>query len=110
MATDVAGRGIDIKDVSMVINYDMAKTIEDYTHRIGRTGRAGKTGVAVTFLTKEDSALFYDLKQVVTASPVSTIPAEPDKHPDAQAKPENRGAEKKERMKLFSSERLCDCC
>ena len=64
MATDVAGRGIDIKDVSMVINYDMAKTIEDYTHRIGRTGRAGKTGVAVTFLTKEDSALFYDLKQV----------------------------------------------
>ena len=64
VATDVAGRGIDIKDVSMVINYDMAKTIEDYTHRIGRTGRAGKTGVAVTFLTKEDSALFYDLKQV----------------------------------------------
>lgn len=87
VATDVAGRGIDIKDVSMVINYDMAKTIEDYTHRIGRTGRAGKTGVAVTFLTKEDSALFYDLKQVVVASPVSTIPAELDKHPDAQAKP-----------------------
>merc|ERR1712071_599667 len=42
VATDVAGRGIDIKDVSLVINYDMAKTIEDYTHRIGRTGRAGK--------------------------------------------------------------------
>jgi len=87
VATDVAGRGIDIKDVSMVINYDMAKTIEDYTHRIGRTGRAGKTGVAVTFLTKEDSALFYDLKQVVLASPVSTLPSELDKHPDAQAKP-----------------------
>ena len=87
MATDVAGRGIDIKDVSMVINYDMAKTIEDYTHRIGRTGRAGKTGVAVTFLTKEDSALFYDLKQVVSASPVSTLPTELEKHPDAQAKP-----------------------
>jgi len=87
VATDVAGRGIDIKDVSMVINYDMAKTIEDYTHRIGRTGRAGKTGVAVTFLTKEDSALFYDLKQVVLASPVSTLPTELDKHPDAQAKP-----------------------
>ena len=42
----------------------MAKTIEDYTHRIGRTGRAGKTGVAVTFLTKDDSGVFYDLKQV----------------------------------------------
>jgi len=87
VATDVAGRGIDIKDVSMVINYDMAKTIEDYTHRIGRTGRAGKTGVAVTFLTKEDNQLFYDLKQVVAASPVSTLPAELEKHPDAQAKP-----------------------
>lgn len=87
VATDVAGRGIDIKDVSMVINYDMAKSIEDYTHRIGRTGRAGKTGVAVSFLTKEDSALYYDLKQVVSASPVSTLPAELEKHPDAQAKP-----------------------
>lgn len=53
-----------IRDVSYVINYDMAKTIEDYTHRIGRTGRAGKTGIAVTFLTKDDSAVFYDLKQV----------------------------------------------
>jgi len=39
----------------MVINYDMAKNIEDYTHRIGRTGRAGLSGVAVTFLTEEDS-------------------------------------------------------
>eukprot|EP00126_Sphaerothecum_destruens_P008810 Sdes_comp20349_c0_seq1m14120 len=46
VATDVAGRGIDIKNVSHVINYDMAKNIEDYTHRIGRTGRAGKRGVA----------------------------------------------------------------
>lgn len=43
----------------------MAKTIEDYTHRIGRTGRAGKTGIAVTFLTKDDSGTFYDLKQVL---------------------------------------------
>ena len=52
------------RDVSYVINYDMAKTIDDYTHRIGRTGRAGKSGIAVSFLTKDDSALFYGLKQV----------------------------------------------
>ena len=51
--------------MSYVINYDMAKTIDDYTHRIGRTGRAGKSGIAVTFLTKDDSALFYGLKQVI---------------------------------------------
>ncbi|XP_019878147.2 probable ATP-dependent RNA helicase DDX23 [Aethina tumida] len=87
VATDVAGRGIDIKDVSMVINYDMAKTIEDYTHRIGRTGRAGKTGIAVSFCTNEDSALFYDLKQMLLSSPVSTCPPELMNHPECQNKP-----------------------
>ena len=44
-----------------------------YTHRIGRTGRAGKTGVAIMFLTQEDSAVFYDLKQTLLASPVSAM-------------------------------------
>lgn len=51
VATDVAGRGIDVPDVAAVINYDMPHGIENYTHRIGRTGRAGKSGYAVTFLT-----------------------------------------------------------
>ncbi|BHF72903.1 DEAD (Asp-Glu-Ala-Asp) box polypeptide 23 [Sparganum proliferum] len=87
VATDVAGRGIDIKDVSMVINYDMAKTIDDYVHRIGRTGRAGKSGTAITFLTKDDTAVYYDLKQLLLQSPVSKCPAELANHPDAQVKP-----------------------
>ncbi|ENN77196.1 hypothetical protein YQE_06334, partial [Dendroctonus ponderosae] len=87
VATDVAGRGIDIKDVSMVINYDMAKTIEDYTHRIGRTGRAGKTGIAVSFCTNDDSALFYDLKQMLLSSPVSSCPPELMNHSECQNKP-----------------------
>ncbi|KRX78454.1 putative ATP-dependent RNA helicase DDX23 [Trichinella sp. T6] len=87
VATDVAGRGIDIKDVSLVLNYDMAKSIEDYTHRIGRTGRAGKSGKAITFLTKEDNQVFYDLKQLLLESPVSSCPAELANHPDAQKKP-----------------------
>ncbi|CAG0921309.1 unnamed protein product, partial [Notodromas monacha] len=87
VATDVAGRGIDIKDVSMVINYDMAKNIEDYTHRIGRTGRAGKHGIAVSFCTQDDSGLFYDLKQLVLSSPLSTCPPELTNHPEAQHKP-----------------------
>ncbi|KAL1115883.1 hypothetical protein AAG570_006172 [Ranatra chinensis] len=103
VATDVAGRGIDIKDVSMVINYDMAKTIEDYTHRIGRTGRAGKTGIAVTFLTKDDSTLFYDLKQTILTSPVSTCPPELLNHPDAQHKPGTVMVAKKRREeKIFA--------
>lgn len=61
--------------------------ISDYTHRIGRTGRAGKSGVAITFLTKEDNMVFYDLKQLIMASPVSTCPPELANHPDAQNKP-----------------------
>ena len=51
VATDVAGRGIDVPDVAAVINYDMPHSIEQYTHRIGRTGRAGRKGSAITFLT-----------------------------------------------------------
>ena len=51
LATDVVARGIDIDDVSHVINYDLPGTYEDYIHRIGRTGRADKIGQAVTFLT-----------------------------------------------------------
>uniref|UniRef100_A0A914D9D1 Probable ATP-dependent RNA helicase DDX23 n=1 Tax=Acrobeloides nanus TaxID=290746 RepID=A0A914D9D1_9BILA len=87
VATDVAGRGIDIKDVSLVLNYDMAKNIEDYTHRIGRTGRAGKHGKAISFLTPEDKDVFFDLKQCLIESPVSVCPPELANHPDAQQKP-----------------------
>ena len=54
IATDVAARGLDIPDVEYVINVTFPLTIEDYVHRIGRTGRAGKTGVAHTFFTPEN--------------------------------------------------------
>lgn len=50
LATDVASRGLDIPDVSHVINYELPETYQDYIHRIGRTGRAGKTGMALTFI------------------------------------------------------------
>lgn len=59
VATDLAGRGIDVPDVSLVVNFNMATSIESYTHRIGRTGRAGKSGVAITFLGNEDSDVMY---------------------------------------------------
>ncbi|TGZ71404.1 hypothetical protein CRM22_002667 [Opisthorchis felineus] len=95
VATDVAGRGIDIKDVSLVINYDMSKTIDDYVHRIGRTGRAGKSGTAITLLTKEDAPVYYDLKQLLLQSPVSTCPHELANHPDAQTKPGILAAKKR---------------
>lgn len=59
IATDVAARGLDIPDVEVVINYSFPLTTEDYVHRIGRTGRAGKKGVAHTFFTKENKVHFY---------------------------------------------------
>ncbi len=55
VATDVAARGLDIPDVSHVINYELPSTYEDYIHRIGRTGRGGKTGKALTFVERFDS-------------------------------------------------------
>jgi len=55
VATDVAARGIDIDDISLVINFDVPETNETYVHRIGRTGRQGKCGLAITFITPGES-------------------------------------------------------
>lgn len=57
VATDVAARGLDIEDVTHVINYDIPENPEDYVHRIGRTARAGKTGKAISFVSKEERHL-----------------------------------------------------
>ncbi|GFO44189.1 ATP-dependent RNA helicase ddx53 [Plakobranchus ocellatus] len=54
VATDVASRGLDVKDITHVINYDFPRHIEEYVHRIGRTGRAGRSGTAITFVTRQD--------------------------------------------------------
>ncbi|KAK5076844.1 mRNA splicing protein prp28 [Lithohypha guttulata] len=86
VATDLAGRGIDVADVSLVVNFNMANNIESYTHRIGRTGRAGKSGVALTFLGPEDNDVLYDLKQMLMKSPLSRVPEELRKHEAAQQK------------------------
>jgi superfamily II DNA/RNA helicase len=55
VATDVAARGIDISDITHVINFDLPRFCEDYVHRIGRTGRAGKSGIAISFATSSDA-------------------------------------------------------
>lgn len=86
VATDLAGRGIDVPDVSLVVNFNMATNIESYTHRIGRTGRAGKSGVAVTFLGNEDADVLYDLRQMLMKSSISRVPDELRKHEAAQQK------------------------
>ncbi|HOB66727.1 DEAD/DEAH box helicase [Ottowia sp.] len=65
VATDVAARGLDIKDVPAVFNYDVPFHAEDYVHRIGRTGRAGASGVAVTLVTKADQRLMGELEKLL---------------------------------------------
>ena len=55
VATDVAGRGIHVEGISHVVNYTLPEEPEDYVHRIGRTGRAGKTGVSISFACEDDS-------------------------------------------------------
>jgi len=86
VATDVAGRGLDIEGVMQVINFDMPKTIEDYTHRIGRTGRAGNKGLAASMVTPEDSEIFYDLTQFLKSSN-QIVPPELASHPASKFKP-----------------------
>ncbi len=65
VASDVAARGLDIPDVSHVFNYDVPRHAEDYVHRIGRTGRAGKTGEAFTIATPEDSKTLKAVESLI---------------------------------------------
>ncbi|MDO5625326.1 MAG: DEAD/DEAH box helicase [Pseudomonadota bacterium] len=65
VATDVAARGLDIKDVPAVFNYDVPFNPEDYVHRIGRTGRAGASGLAVTLVTRSDTRLMGELEKLL---------------------------------------------
>ena len=65
VCTDVAARGLDIKDVPAVFNFDVPFNAEDYVHRIGRTGRAGAEGLAVTFVSKTDARLVGDIEKLI---------------------------------------------
>ena len=65
VATDIAARGIDVSEISHVVNYDMPDTVDAYTHRIGRTGRAEATGEAVTFAVQDDEVMVRDIERVL---------------------------------------------
>lgn len=74
IATDIAARGIDIADLELVINYDLPDVAETYVHRIGRTGRAGKSGTALTFCSEEEHSILKDI-QKLTGKKLSTAVA-----------------------------------
>lgn len=67
VATDIAARGVDISTITHVINYDIPNTTDAYTHRIGRTGRAQKTGDALTFVAREDEGMVRQIERVLRA-------------------------------------------
>lgn len=73
VATDIAARGIDVSSISHVINYDLPQSPEDYIHRIGRTGRAGATGDAVSFVTHEEKNQWREICKLLKKSG-STVP------------------------------------
>uniref|UniRef100_A0ACD5XFS9 Uncharacterized protein n=1 Tax=Avena sativa TaxID=4498 RepID=A0ACD5XFS9_AVESA len=74
-ATDVAARGLDVKDIKCVINFDFPTTIEDYIHRIGRTGRAGATGMAFTFFTHSNAKYSRNLVKILREAGQTVNPA-----------------------------------
>ena len=94
IASDVAARGLDIIDVDVVVNYDVPADVESYIHRIGRTGRAGKNGRAITFVTEDDIKMLNAIekkvgRRIVEIAPTSSQYSEgpkPDETPKARAK------------------------
>ncbi|WP_133405746.1 DEAD/DEAH box helicase [Parashewanella tropica] len=65
VSTEVAARGLDIPNLEYVVNYDLPFLAEDYVHRIGRTGRAGKTGVAISFVSREEERTLKDIEKLI---------------------------------------------
>ncbi|HZE90441.1 MAG TPA: DEAD/DEAH box helicase, partial [Rhizobacter sp.] len=94
VATDVAARGIDVPSISHVINYGLPMKAEDYVHRIGRTGRAGRNGLAVTLAERMDTGMIRRIQQFTTQNiPVATIVGLEPKSPEPRMyapRPEGR--------------------
>ncbi len=82
VATDIAARGIDVKGIELVINYDLPENPEDYVHRIGRTGRAGESGRAISFATPDQRSEVYRIERLVRAAlPKKALPELPPDRP-----------------------------
>jgi ATP-dependent RNA helicase RhlB len=78
VATDVAGRGIHVDDIEYVINFDFPYEAEDYVHRIGRTGRAGNTGIAISFADEDESFAIPDIEEYINEPLKCTMISEDD--------------------------------
>jgi superfamily II DNA/RNA helicase len=100
VATDLAGRGLDIVQLPVVLNYDLPRSAVDYTHRIGRTGRAGEAGVAVSFITAESHAHFCLIeKRHHLSLPREQIPGFEPKDVVPEPSPSNGGIKGRRKSK-----------
>ncbi|KKR49242.1 MAG: DEAD/DEAH box helicase domain protein [Candidatus Magasanikbacteria bacterium GW2011_GWC2_40_17] len=82
VATDIAARGIDVSNISLVINYDLPTSPDDYVHRIGRTGRAGSAGKAISFVSPEERTAVRQIEKLIKKIiPVATLPVLPPRRP-----------------------------
>ncbi len=96
VATDILSRGIDIKDINLVINYDVPPDPEDYIHRIGRTARANATGVGITFITEDDQFRFGKIEKLLgEAVHKSPLPSGFSKGPEYNPKRKNSNSYKR---------------
>ena len=102
VGTDVVSRGIDIKDINLVINFDVPSDAEDYVHRIGRTARANTTGVALTFISPNDMRDFASIEKLIEKEvPKAPLPPElgdgPKFDPNQRSERRGRGGGSKSR-------------
>ncbi len=91
VATDIAARGLDIEQLPHVVNFDLPHVPEDYVHRIGRTGRAGATGEAISLVCADDKPLLADIERVIRRQVPREIVAGFEPNPNERAEPIQRG-------------------
>lgn len=94
VATDIAARGLDIEQLPLVINHDLPMVAADYVHRIGRTGRAGATGLAISLVSQEETGLLKDIQKILK-DPIDLVPVagyEPEQplRLDSNARPKQK--------------------
>ncbi|MFV0290294.1 MAG: DEAD/DEAH box helicase [Mangrovibacterium sp.] len=106
VATDVLSRGIDIKDINLVVNFDVPNDAEDYVHRIGRTARANTTGLAITFVNEADMEKFDSIERLIENKvPKGILPAELGDGPEWKVREKRNFNGKNKKRRTFKKKR-----
>lgn len=109
VATDVLSRGIDIKDINLIINYDVPSSAEDYVHRVGRTARADKTGVAISLVNEKDMQKFRRIEELIEAEIFKIpLPEHLGTGPEWKVKSRSGGGKPNGKRRYFNKNRKKD--